>query len=110
MTQPKITEAAWKRADELVVGGLLGGGYRVGLAQFIQTTSDVAKDITKYGLKPGRSSALSDLILPDEPDLLDEAVAAAWPSIGFRKGEMDRLRTEITKRGGTLTFTSPEGE
>lgn len=119
MTQQKIIEAAKRKALDLVKQEAARWDYHGGttyshhainaLARHIQTTSDNARAALAgyndaYCPATHLETHLKPLILPSEPDPLEEAMAEAWPFMKFKPGQADKLRAEIERRGGKITF------
>lgn len=109
VTEPKISEAAKAKADELCAAEesqSLDPTYRA-FVKFIQTTSDVAKEAVGYHNAGGYMpvSGIQSLILPDPKDPLDQVWDEFWPSSQHNK---ELFRQALADRG--LQITPIEGE
>lgn len=103
------SEAAFRRVDELTDRESC---YRA-FAQFVDKVDKVAREawsaISRHNLEDvGAFQSLRSLMLPDEPDPLEEAYNAAIPYTAATYGRdmvknvCQKIRAELKKRGLTI--------
>lgn len=111
MTQPKISEAAIDKRLNLARQVMDEDDRKdvyvatcIAFDRFIQTTSDVAKEAMSYAKNPIRTNmpladCLQPLILPDDPDPLEEVLEAA----GVCRGQRAEIAAALHSRGLQIT-------
>lgn len=107
----KISEAAKRRAWELAMSVAIERGktrdqasdWMIAFQRVLQEHSDVAKRV--LGSLPHHGPVtdvlrghLAPLILPDDPDKVQDAIEAALPGVRYVDGS-ERLHAELAKRG-----------
>jgi hypothetical protein len=83
------------------------------LARILQEHSDVAKEAIgqiDFGNEKYARAELQSLILPEEPDALEECFGAAVEASRSGDKLLDRLREELTKRGLAIVPTTKRAD
>jgi len=116
MTEPKISEEAKAKANELASAmAMTRGKYMVQVSDwmlafehFIQTTSDVAKEVSGACSPFDDRQFIKSLILPEPKDPLVDALLEIDLVQGGPEAEAKHLRMVLARRG--LQITPIEGE